>query len=202
MSDDEGQGGERRRAERVPINSEFSRMPAPMFVSDLSEGGVFVHTAQRVPIGTEVSVRFTVLLDDPVLIEARGRVVRHQLDPAGVGIAFTQLSPDMALRIDDVLTRERPRELGPPLQPGAQGLARRRGTAPPSTPPSSGDTRVVRAPYGVGGTQVAPPPEPPPDDEDDGYKTQVKLRAVDVEILDEDGEFDEDAPQGAKGREP
>jgi Tfp pilus assembly protein PilZ len=192
VSDDEG--NERRRAERVPINSEFSRMPAPMFVSDLSEGGVFVHTAQRVPIGSEVTVRFTVLLDDPVLIEAKGRVVRHQQDPAGIGIAFTQLSPDMALRIDDVLTRERPRDLGPPIGGVQPPVAHRRATAAPQTPPSSGDTRIVRAPYGVGGTQVAPPPAPP-DDEDDGYKTQVKLRAVDVEILDEESELDEDAPE-------
>lgn len=195
MSDE---GNERRRAERVPINSEFSRMPAPMFVSDLSEGGVFVHTAARVPIGSEVTVRFTVLLDDPVLIEAKGRVVRHQADPAGIGIAFTQLSPDMALRIDDVLTHQRPRDLGPPLNTApTPAAARRRATAVPQTPPSSGDTRIVRAPYGVGGTQVAPPPGPP-DDEDDGYKTQVKLRAVDVEILDEESELDEDAPE----REP
>ncbi|HWB74828.1 MAG TPA: PilZ domain-containing protein [Nannocystaceae bacterium] len=192
MSGDDG--NERRRAERVPINSEFSRMPAPMFVSDLSEGGVFVHTTQRVPIGSEVTVRFTVLLDDPVVIEAKGRVVRHQLDPAGIGIAFTQLNPDMALRIDDVLTRERPRDLGPPISGSPAAAARRRTTAPPQTPPSSGDTRIVRAPYGVGGTQVAPPPAAP-EDEDDGYKTQVKLRAVDVEILDEESELDEDAPE-------
>jgi PilZ domain-containing protein len=183
-------GNERRRGERVPINSEFSRMPAPMFVSDLSEGGVFVHTNQRVPIGSEVTVRFTVLLDDPVLIEAKGRVVRHQVDPAGIGIAFTQLSPDMALRIDDVLTRERPRELGPPIS----GPAHRRAVVT-SSPPSSGDTRIVRAPYGVGGTQVTPPPAPPSDEEDDGYKTQVKLRAVDVEILDDESELDDDAPE-------
>jgi Tfp pilus assembly protein PilZ len=183
MSDDDS-GNERRRAERVPVNAEFGRMPAPVFVSDLSEGGVFVHTSQRVPVGTELSVRFTVLLDDPVVIEARGRVVRHQLDPAGVGIAFTELSPDMALRIDDVLTRQRPRDLGPPLQ-GAQPT-RARTTAPPP----SGDTRVVRA------------PQRPADDESDGYKTLVKLQAVDVEILDEAAELDDDAPEGAAGREP
>lgn len=183
MSDDDS-GNERRRGERVPINAEFGRMPAPIFVSDLSEGGVFVHTEQRVPVGTELGVRFTVLLDDPVVIEARGRVVRHQLDPAGIGIAFTQLSPDMALRIDDVLTRQRPRDLGPPLQ----AAARRR-----SAPPASGDTRVMRAPQ---------PVDDPPHDDQDGYKTQVRLRAVDVEILDEDAELDDDAREGNAEREP
>jgi PilZ domain-containing protein len=147
---------------------------------------VFVHTAQRVPVGTELGVRFTVLLDDPVVIEARGRVVRHQLDPGGIGIAFTQLSPDMALRIDDVLTRQRPRDLGRPLQADASAAARRH-----SAPPASGDTRVMRTPQ---------PVEDEPNDELDGYKTQVRLRAVDVEILDEDAVLDDDAADGE--REP
>lgn len=106
----------RRRAERVPVNSEFGTLPGPTYVSDLSEGGVFVHTDQLLAIGSAVELRFTVLLEDPVVLQARGRVVRHQDDPRGMGIEFTRIAPDVVLRIADVVTHARPRDLGPPLE--------------------------------------------------------------------------------------
>ncbi len=112
----------RRRAERVRVNDEFagvdqrarkpgSRSRQITYVSDLSESGVFVHTQHRLPLGTQVNLRFTVIVDDPVVIRGTGRVVRHQDDPAGVGVEFGPLSPEMVLRIQDVLARQR-RALG------------------------------------------------------------------------------------------
>lgn len=102
MSDD------KRRAERYPVNDEFSRVgdgESMTFVSDLSENGVFVHTQQPLPIGELLDLRFTLVLDDPVVIGARGRVVRHS--EGGMGVEFTDLSPDMVLRIHDALGRQR-----------------------------------------------------------------------------------------------
>lgn len=91
-------------------------MSTATFISDLSEYGVFVHTHAPSPRGTRLRLRFTVLLDDPVIIEGEGRVVRQQYEPvAGMGIEFTELAPEMILRIDDVVSRQRPLELGPPL---------------------------------------------------------------------------------------
>jgi hypothetical protein len=107
---------DRRRAARIPINAEFASMPTATFISDLSEFGVFVHTHAPSPRGTRLRLRFTVLLDDPVIIEGEGRVVRQQYEPvSGMGIEFTELAPEMILRIDDVVSRQRPLELGPPL---------------------------------------------------------------------------------------
>jgi len=117
---------ERRRAERIPINSEFAAMPSATFISDLSEYGVFVETSSLAPMGSTVKLRFTVLLDDPVIVEAEGRVVRHRQDPTpGMGIEFTDLEPEMILRINDVVSRQRPRDSGPPLAaiPEAAGAA-------------------------------------------------------------------------------
>ena len=96
---------DRRRAERIAINDEFGRLPEVTYISDLNEYGVFVHTRQPPAVGALVDLRFTVLVDDPIVIEARGRVVRHSRDPRGMGVEFTTLSPETMLKINDVLTR-------------------------------------------------------------------------------------------------
>jgi len=194
--------GERRRAERVPVNAEFNEA-ATTYVSDLSQTGVFVHTAQDLPIGTPITLRFTVLLDDPVAIVARGTVVRQQADPPGLGIAFVELSPEMLLRIDDVISHRRPRDLGPPLpKAGAQpdatagtsapALARvklkRRGAAPSPDPDG---TKMVPAPK-------AEPRLDPSHPAFEDSKTLMKLEAVDVEILDEDADPGASRPGGVR----
>ena len=162
---------ERRRGERVPVNREFLG-GADTFVSDLSEHGVFVHTEQDVPIGTKVQLRFTLLLDDPVTVEAAGTVVRHQADPPGLGVEFGPMSPVAVLRIQDAITRMRPRDLGPPVRAGS-GPAAAAGSGPAVGEGGEvgDDTRTARyAAVPVG--------------EDD--KTLVRLKAVDVEIVEDD----------------
>jgi hypothetical protein len=116
MESDQDDSGDRRRGARIPVNAEFASMPSATFISDLSEYGVFVHTTSPAPRGTKLRLRFTVLLDDPVIVECEGRVVRQQYQPvSGMGIEFTDLSPEMILRINDVISRQRPLDLGPPL---------------------------------------------------------------------------------------
>ena len=182
MPDDE-RDRERRRTERVAVNAEFAAMPSMVYVSDVSEHGVFVHTERLVPVGTALQVRFTVLLDDPVVITARGRVVRHQADPKGVGIQFTQLEPVMVLRLEDIVAKQRPRDL---LVTATAAESMRRTSPPP--PPPGGTTRVTRPPT----AESAQPESPPEVEEFDASQTLVKLQAVDVEILDDDDEFEDD----------
>lgn len=99
----------------MPINAAFSKLHGVHHVSNLSEHGLFLHTEEKVAIGTSVEVKFTVLLDDPVTIEGLGTVVRHQTNPTGLGVEFGPLSPKMVLRIHDVLTRARPMPSGRPI---------------------------------------------------------------------------------------
>ena len=176
-------GSNRRRAERVPVNAEFSALGDLTYVSDLSEHGVFVHTSAIMPIGSEIELRFTVVLDDPVVFVLRGRVVRHQRDPDGMGIEFVQLTPELALRLGDVITRSRPQDLGVPLPPptvevdeldSAQTVVRPR-------PPE------LLRPRGAG--------RPAQDDELESSKTLVALRPVEAEIVDDE---DPDAVIGTK----
>ena len=114
MSDDAPE--DRRRAERVPVNMEFGRVDTQTWISDLSEYGVFIQTERPARPGARVRLKFTILLEDPVVIEADGRVVRHQEDPPGMGIEFLDLSPETILRINDVVAQQRPRDLGAPVE--------------------------------------------------------------------------------------
>jgi Tfp pilus assembly protein PilZ len=107
---------ERRRGERIPINQEFGRGPGETWVSDLSLGGVFVHTDAILPVGSLIELRFTILLDDPVVIEAFGKVVRHSHKPHGMGVQFAAMQPEMSERIEEVLAHQQPLDSGAPLR--------------------------------------------------------------------------------------
>ena len=104
---------DRRRGERHAINPEFAALePGTLtYVSNLSEYGVFIHTRVRLPVGAAVDLRFTVLLDDPVVIHGPGRVVHHQDEPRGMGVAFGNLSAEMQLRVIDAINWYRARAL-------------------------------------------------------------------------------------------
>src|SRR5690606_34130364 len=107
---------ERRRGERIPINHEFESGDGGTWVSDLSLGGVFVHTEELLPVGSTIELRFTILIDDPVVIEAFGKVVRHSHKPRGMGVEFAAMRPEMNQRIEDVLARRQPLDSGAPLR--------------------------------------------------------------------------------------
>jgi len=104
---------DRRRGERHTINPEFAALdPGTLtYVSNLSEYGVFIHTRVRLPVGAAVDLRFTVLLDDPVVIHGPGRVVHHQDEPRGMGVNFVKLSAEMQLRVIDAINWYRARAL-------------------------------------------------------------------------------------------
>jgi Tfp pilus assembly protein PilZ len=115
VAQDDDSDDERRRGERIPINEEFSR-DGTTWVSDLSLGGVFVHTSELLPVGSTIELRFTVLVDDPVLIEAVGKVVRHSRKPMGMGVQFAAMRPEMSQQIEEVLARQQPLDSGTPLR--------------------------------------------------------------------------------------
>lgn len=155
---------DRRRAERIRINAEFANVPSAIYISDLSEYGVFVHTESPAAMGTRLKLRFTVLLDDPVIIEGEGRVVRQQREPSGMGIEFTELSPEMILRVNDVISRQRPRDSGPPLE------------AEPILPDHS---EPLPAPTPAKGGMFKPPPLPGAKADMDDAPTSLYTAPVD-----------------------
>ncbi|MDX2053523.1 MAG: PilZ domain-containing protein [Polyangiaceae bacterium] len=83
-----------RQSERVTINKEFDSFEQFIseYVTNISSTGAFIKTEQPLKIGTEVSLRFSLIMDDIELIEGLGEVTRIQEDPPGMGVVFKQLS--------------------------------------------------------------------------------------------------------------
>jgi len=82
-----------RKNERVTINKEFESFDQFIneYVTNLSRSGAFIRTSTPLPVGTEVDLRFTVVLDGVETIEGVGVVVRIADDPRGMGVAFKKL---------------------------------------------------------------------------------------------------------------
>jgi Tfp pilus assembly protein PilZ len=94
----------RRRFVRVPLRARVA-LSSPTVrdlidgpLHDISEGGLFIKTKARRPIGTKISIRIVVPADD-VTMELNGEIVRAvSVDesrrgghPAGLAVMFTDL---------------------------------------------------------------------------------------------------------------
>ena len=84
----------KRGGERVTINKEFESFDAFIqeYVTNISRTGVFIKSSKPLPVGTQVNLRFTVIMDDIETIEGVGEVVRVEKDPSGMGVVFRELS--------------------------------------------------------------------------------------------------------------
>lgn len=82
------------RSERVTINKEFDSFEQFIseYVTNISTTGAFIKTEQPLKIGTQVSLRFSIIMEDIELIEGLGEVTRVQEDPPGMGVIFKELS--------------------------------------------------------------------------------------------------------------
>jgi Tfp pilus assembly protein PilZ len=100
------EGEPRRREERVTINKEFESFDAFVheYVINISRSGAFVRSQSPLPVGTEVNLKFTVIMDDVEHIEGIGKVVRVDTDPPGMGVVFTELSEYSQKLISRLLT--------------------------------------------------------------------------------------------------
>jgi Tfp pilus assembly protein PilZ len=97
-----------RKNERVTINKEFDSFDQFIeeYVTNISRSGAFIRTTEPLPIGSEVDLRFTVIMDDIETIEGVGRVVRVETDPPGMGVVFKELSTYSQKLIEKLLTRQ------------------------------------------------------------------------------------------------
>lgn len=96
-----------RQNERLTINKEFDSFDQFIqeYVTNISRSGVFIKAKEPLPIGTEVNLRFTVIMDDIETIEGIGTVVRVEADPPGMGVVFKQLSSYSRDLIEKLLTQ-------------------------------------------------------------------------------------------------
>jgi len=94
-----------RKEERLTINKEFDSFDQffQEYVTNVSRTGAFIKTATPLPIGSEVTLRFTVVMDDVEVIEGVGEVVRLETD--GMGVVFKKLSKYSEKLIQKLLSK-------------------------------------------------------------------------------------------------
>ena len=95
-----------RQNERVTINKEFESFDSFVdeYVTNVSRTGAFIKRDDLLPVGTEVNLRFTVIMGEIETVEGVGRVVRVQEDPRGVGVVFTKVSQYSQHLLERLLT--------------------------------------------------------------------------------------------------
>ena len=95
-----------RREARVTINKEFESFDAFIqeYVTNISRTGAFIKSKTPLPVGTQVNLRFTVIMDDMETIEGLGEVVRVETNPPGMGVVFEKLSDYSSRLIEKLLT--------------------------------------------------------------------------------------------------
>ena len=96
------------REARVTINKDFESFDEFIreYVTNISKTGAFVKRADPLPIGTEVNLKFTVIMEDIETVEGVGKVVQVQDDPPGMGVVFTELSSYSKGLIEKLLTNQ------------------------------------------------------------------------------------------------
>ena len=97
----------KRVDERITINKEFESFDAFIqeYVTNISRSGVFIRAQSPLPVGTQVNLRFTVIMDDMETIEGVGEVVRIEENPPGMGVAFREINAYSKGIIDRLLTQ-------------------------------------------------------------------------------------------------
>lgn len=100
-----------QRAEgRLTVNKEFDSFDAFVreYITNISRTGAFVRRDDPLPVGTEVELKFTVIMDGIETIEGVGRVVRVQEKPPGMGVVFTKISQYSQHLLERMLTARDP----------------------------------------------------------------------------------------------
>lgn len=102
--------GEQRTESRLTVNKEFDSFDAFVreYITNVSRTGAFVRRDDPLPVGTEVELKFTVIMDGIETIEGIGRVVRVQDDPRGMGVVFTKVSQYSQHLLERMLTAREP----------------------------------------------------------------------------------------------
>ena len=104
---------DRRIETRQTVNLDFKSVDEFIaeYVSNISRSGVFIKSEQPLPIGTRVTLKFTVIMQDLETIEGVGEVVRTiEKAPgvqAGMGVVFISLTGYSRQLIERILVRPR-----------------------------------------------------------------------------------------------
>ncbi len=102
---------ESREHERVPFGMQVEFRTASSFLVaysvNISRGGIFLETADQLPIGSELTLALQI--PGAQTVEVTGKVTWHRGDddiegPAGMGVEFVEMSALAGEMIDDLVT--------------------------------------------------------------------------------------------------
>lgn len=98
----------RRQQERLTINKEFDSFDQFVreYVTNISRSGVFIKTPTPLPVGSEVDLKFTVVMDGVETIAGKGEVVRVEQNPPGMGVVFRKLETYSQRLVEQLLTQQ------------------------------------------------------------------------------------------------
>lgn len=103
---------EKRNHDRIQVNQEFAVIDEYIaeYVTSISRGGVFIRSKNPLPVGTRVTLKFSVIVEDIEVVEGEGEVVRLETNPEemGMGVAFTRLSGQSKEFIDRLFDAREP----------------------------------------------------------------------------------------------
>ena len=104
---------DRRIETRQTVNLDFASVDQFIneYVSNISRSGVFIKSDDPLPVGTRVTLKFTVIMDDLETIEGVGEVVRTITKAPGVqpgmGVVFISLTGYSRQLVERILVRRR-----------------------------------------------------------------------------------------------
>ena len=141
------------REDRIEINHEFSSLDhfIQEYVSNISTSGVFLRSKDPLPVGTRVNLRFTVIMDEPEILEGVGEVTRVSKRPRGMGVIFVELTAHSEELIKRLIVK---RMVGGGWNPAPSRSSRAKTLPPPAPTPARGLGARARR-------QTLPPPPPP-----------------------------------------
>jgi hypothetical protein len=84
---------DKRKSTRITINKQFDSFDQFVheYVTNVSGAGVFIKSDAPLPVGSEIKLKFSIVLDQIETIEGTGIVVRVERDPPGMGVVFKEL---------------------------------------------------------------------------------------------------------------
>ncbi len=97
-------GEDGRRYPRAPLATQVEHEGGVFigFSKDISSRGMFIETANSLPPGSALHIRFNV--DNGPICRVTGEV-RYEVKRLGIGVHFTQISPEDQKRIDAFVTQ-------------------------------------------------------------------------------------------------
>lgn len=90
--------GGQRKEDRLTVNKEFRSVDQFIveYVQNISKTGAFIKSDDPLPVGTQVILKFTLIMDDLETLEGEGKVVRVVEaggdETPGMGVVFTKLT--------------------------------------------------------------------------------------------------------------